>query len=145
MDGSSPFLYFDSSTMQSYLYPSRGSEVVFCRRNPTPDECENDHGFDPETPNLLKTSSLKSYTTEESDNLTSFYVGLDELVHYLYVSPWSYELIDAMLEHSTYGKVRGKDLMALFELLGTEVTHNVGIVHYRHFIGTVMLLFSPPI
>lgn len=38
--GASPFYYFDGPTMVSYQVPHRNVESVFCRRQPTPKECE---------------------------------------------------------------------------------------------------------
>jgi hypothetical protein len=38
--GTSPFRFFDGSTMATYQVPHRATEVVYCRRRPTPKECE---------------------------------------------------------------------------------------------------------
>ena len=37
--GASPFRVFDGPTMVSYQVPHRSTERVFCRRQPTPEEC----------------------------------------------------------------------------------------------------------
>eukprot|EP00980_Cylindrotheca_fusiformis_P012573 scaffold3084_cov144-Cylindrotheca_fusiformis.AAC.21 len=39
------FQYFDGGTMQSYVYPTRFSANVFCRRGLTPDSCKNIFGI----------------------------------------------------------------------------------------------------
>lgn len=51
-DGNDPFRIFDGATMMTYQYPSRTNENVFCRSEPTPDLCENGHGFDPYIANI---------------------------------------------------------------------------------------------
>lgn len=38
----SPFQYFDGATMRSYMYPSKFSETVYCRRNRIPDSCPDE-------------------------------------------------------------------------------------------------------
>lgn len=61
-----PFDYFDGTTMVTYRNPSRGAQVVYCLRDPSPYGCTTDvldhyadkklyyesTGFDPEIPNL---------------------------------------------------------------------------------------------
>lgn len=37
--------YFDSATMKSYQVPHKVFETVFCRKEPTPEECVNNRGF----------------------------------------------------------------------------------------------------
>ena len=49
-DGTSPFHYFDGSTMKEYFYPKKTSEAVFCRRDPMPESCQSRHGTDVERP-----------------------------------------------------------------------------------------------
>jgi hypothetical protein len=122
--------------MQSYLYPSRGSETVFCRRDPTPEKCQGGHGFDPKRANLPTASSLevKPRSAEENAGLGLYakidvplysYIGLDELVRYVYISPWSYKLIDDMLDHWAYEKYNGNVLLPLCEHFGTHLSHHV--------------------
>jgi hypothetical protein len=41
LDGDSPFHYFDGPTMVTYRQPSKAADVNFCRRHPTPAECDN--------------------------------------------------------------------------------------------------------
>ena len=52
-DGQTPFHFFDGATMKAYQYPTRASVMLFCRRTPTPPDCQPGvHGFNPETPNF---------------------------------------------------------------------------------------------
>jgi hypothetical protein len=136
VDGSSPFLYFDSATMQSYLYPSRGSEAAFCRRDPSPEQCEGGHGFDLKRPNLPTASSLevKPSSAGEHAGVGLFakidipvhsYIGLDELVRNVYISPWSYQLTDEMLEHWAHENYNGNVILPLCEHFGTHLSHHV--------------------
>jgi hypothetical protein len=73
--GESPFLYFDGPLMQTYQYPSKATEVVYCRREPMPESCANGHGFDPEKP------------------ISESYIGLESFVHSLKVDGSSWSLI----------------------------------------------------
>lgn len=66
--GASPFLYFDGATMASYKYPSKGSEVSFCRSHPTSKECIHGHGFDPEKPDLPLSALLVKEANRLADN-----------------------------------------------------------------------------
>ena len=97
VDGDSPFHYFDSSTMLSFQFPHKGSEVSFCRRRPMPPGCNMGRGFDPELQNvpvsLLSVASKSDMTREEDDVgikhkvITKAavprraYVGLESSVH----------------------------------------------------------------
>ena len=52
-DGSeTPFRYFDGASMMVYQYPSRVSQEVFCRGQPTPPFCAEQQGLDPFVANL---------------------------------------------------------------------------------------------
>ncbi len=47
------FEYLDSAMMSLFEYPSKHSEVEYCRRNPTYDACKiGGSGFDPQKPNI---------------------------------------------------------------------------------------------
>lgn len=54
--GASPFRYFDGSTMVAYQLPHRTVADVFCRRQPTPEECLGMYQLDPANPNVPETS-----------------------------------------------------------------------------------------
>jgi len=49
--GAPVFKYFDGATMQFFQMPSKRFETVFCRKEPTPPECLEWRGFDPEIEN----------------------------------------------------------------------------------------------
>jgi hypothetical protein len=42
------FEYFDSSAMTPIEFPSKASEVAYCKHHPDSEECQEGHGFDPE-------------------------------------------------------------------------------------------------
>jgi hypothetical protein len=103
VDGKSPFLYFDGATMMSYQYPSKQSEVVFCRREPTPEGCTGGRGYDLDRINIpisaleVKQSSLGEHAGRgvfaKIDIPASSYVGLEESVHNtIYMDPSNYAL-----------------------------------------------------
>lgn len=49
VEGRPPFFYFDGTTMESYKYPSKGSEVSFCRQHADFVSCHCKHGLQKET------------------------------------------------------------------------------------------------
>ena len=116
--GDSPVLSFDGATMLSYMHPSKASEVVFCLR--VPKACEPDYRFDPAIVNLplnetleVKQSSLGEKAGRgvfaKQDIPVRSYVGLQSIVHPVYMSPSTYTLIGAMGSHKiaslSYGEV----------------------------------------
>jgi hypothetical protein len=119
VDGKSPFLYFDGATMMSYKYPSKQSEVVFCRREPTPEGCTGvGHGFDLDRINIpisaleVKQSSLGEQAGRgvfaKIDIPALSYVGLEKLVHIFHMDPSTYALARSWCRadgkcHWTYG------------------------------------------
>ena len=48
--GDSSLIHFDGAVMQSYSYPNKASEVVYCRANPKSDSCIKGRGFGMEQP-----------------------------------------------------------------------------------------------
>jgi hypothetical protein len=63
--GTSPFRFFDGSTMASYQVPHKTVESVFCRRHPTPEECFEGYNLDTSYPNIPVTSfEVKKSTIE---------------------------------------------------------------------------------
>ena len=46
VDGKSPLDFFDGSSMRKYRYPPKTSELVFCRREPTPESCKEERQVD---------------------------------------------------------------------------------------------------
>ncbi|KAG7350362.1 spermine/spermidine synthase domain containing protein [Nitzschia inconspicua] len=84
----SPFLYFDGATMETYKYPSKGSEISFCHSYPSSHECLRGHGFDPERPDLplssLEVNGVNSPTETRVFTTTDIhqdtYIGLEKVV-----------------------------------------------------------------
>jgi len=104
--GDSPFRYFDGATMMVYQYPSRISEEVFCRSQPTPALCENGHGFDPERQNApISALEVKPSSIPNAGRGVFFkqafrkgtYIAIDEGVNDMMVLPFALEIIEAML------------------------------------------------
>lgn len=106
--GGSPFLYFDGATMKSYRYPSKGSEVAFCRFNPNVTDCANGHGFDPERDEVsLSSLEVKPSTLGEKSGQGVFtksniaknsYIGLGELVSTVHINPYAFEIMNDLYE-----------------------------------------------
>lgn len=46
VDGKSSLDFFDGSSMRKYRYPPKTSELVFCRRDPTPESCKEERHVD---------------------------------------------------------------------------------------------------
>ena len=114
VDGKSPFLYFDGTTMMSYKYPSKQSEVVFCRREPTPEGCTGGRGFDLDRINIpisalgVNQSSLGEHAGRgvfaKVDIPALSYVGLEENVHIYHMDPSTYALANSWCPHATTDK-----------------------------------------
>ena len=102
--GGSPFLHFDGATMKSYRYPSKGSEVAFCRFNPDVTDCANGHGFD-SGKEAVALSSLEvgpSSLGEKAgrgvfakvDIAKDSYIALNELIQNVYINSYSFGIIE---------------------------------------------------
>lgn len=104
--GGSPFFHFDGATMKSYRYPTKGSEVAFCRFNPTVTDCVNGHGFDPEKEEIAISSlEIKPSAMGEKagrgiftklDIAKDSFIGLGDLVSNVYINPYAFEILDDM-------------------------------------------------
>ena len=105
------FTYFDSATVLSLRYPSRLSERSYCRRKNGTQGCEigQGHQYDPNTP-MIPTSSLEVRHSDAAENAgrgvytlvdipRDSYLGLDRMVHFVYVPTTAYSLI---VSHSDY-------------------------------------------
>jgi hypothetical protein len=109
LNDESPLQYFDGATMQRYRFPSKPSEVVYCRRNPVPESCKDGHGFDPERMNI---PVLGNFEEDESagakanadDILQLSYVGLEKRIHTVQIEPWVQSVIRSMEQHWSDGK-----------------------------------------
>lgn len=121
-DAETSLLHFDGAVMQSYAYPSRASEVVFCRGNPDNMFCRNGHGFDPTRLNLpeslleVRQSSLGEdvgrgvFTTK--DIPLHSYLALDQVVHPVYISPAAHDLAYEM--HEAFGEDSWGKITAIY-------------------------------
>lgn len=108
LGGGSPFLYFDGATMESYRFPSKGSEVSFCRSHPSARECVQGHGFDPERPNSplsalevknrRKKSSMEPGIFSKADILDNSYIGLEKVVPAIFMGSRTAALVLDMSE-----------------------------------------------
>ena len=66
--GENPFKYFDGPTMVSYQVPPKAMEIVYCRQDPIPTECEDgEFTYDPEEPNF-SISSFEVKMSEAGEN-----------------------------------------------------------------------------
>ena len=106
VSGESPFRYFDGATMMVYQYPSRISEEVFCRTQPTPALCEEGHGFDPERQNApISAFEVKPSKIPNAGRGVFFkeafpkgtYIAVDEGVNDMMLLPFALSIIESML------------------------------------------------
>lgn len=97
---SSSLHYFDSATMQSFQFPSRILEDQWCKENA--DECERQHGFDPEKVGYDRTSFEVSNSKFAKGGRgvlaieeipSGSYIGANECVNGMYVPPSTLSLI----------------------------------------------------
>jgi hypothetical protein len=148
LSGESSLRYFDGATMLSYMYPSKTSETVFCRRSSKPAICEAGHGFDPERRNLplsileVKQSSLGEYAgrgvfaKEDIPHLS--YVGLDKSIHIVYMNPSTYDIIVGMEKHWTFEDFFGEVLEIYTHGYGHSFSH-----HVSYFITFLFFASAP--
>lgn len=90
VDGGSPFNFFDGATMQSFYYPTKPIEIVYCRDNPNSKNCKEGHGFDTNRQNVpissleVKQSSIGGKAGRgvfaKVDIPRESYVGLEKLI-----------------------------------------------------------------
>jgi hypothetical protein len=112
-DETSSFRYFDGATMESYQYPSRIVQDVFCRSaaiSPdTPDLCAKGHGFDPIVPNApissfeVRPSNIEGagrgvFLKESVQQGT--YIAIDHGVHSILVMPNTNDLVTEMQDQT---------------------------------------------
>jgi len=124
--GRSSLRHFDGSTMLTYQRPSKRTEALFCRREPTPIECTLESmgfGFDPHRPNT-DLSNFEVRLSEASENAgrgvfakvdipIGNYIAVEHSVHGVYFPPYTYDLISEtsfFLEESL-----GKSDLRMFE------------------------------
>lgn len=104
LDGKSPFNFFDGPTMQTFYFPPKQIEIVYCRDNPDANHCKERHGFDPDRQNLPLWSTLevKQSTIGEKAGRGVFakidipensYIGLETLIPSISGDAHTYDLI----------------------------------------------------
>lgn len=104
INGGSPFHFFDGPTMQTFYFPPKQIEMIYCRDNPNARYCKEGHGFDPERPNLPMSSTLEvrqsSIGKEAGRGLFAkvdipekSYIGLEKNIAPVIGDAHSYELI----------------------------------------------------
>lgn len=105
VEGKVPLFFYDGPAMVSYHYPSKASEVVFCRSTKGEALCANGHGFDPEKTNLSSSAlELHSGRVEGEfsiPNETSpydTYIDLEAAIYRSFISSKAFSLILAMGE-----------------------------------------------
>lgn len=102
----SSLFFFDGATMNSFAFPSKASEVVFCRRYSDLPNCKSGHGFNQEKESLpISAMELRSinrrrgiFATRDISKMT--YVGLEAAVHGVYVKFAASKLIRKMMASS---------------------------------------------
>lgn len=103
LNGESPFEYFDGADMQRRL-PSKASEVVFCRQEPTPPTCIAGHGFDPSMPNIRRPNNTTDSHRPEPDLSAGFYIMLEDAVHHVSFQENTKRLISSSGSHDVFSK-----------------------------------------
>jgi hypothetical protein len=152
VDGTPPFKYFDGASMMEYLFPSKTSEIVYCRRNPTPAGCDKGHGFEidriefPIDDLYVGPSSLGEKagrgTFTSRDLPAKSYVGLRELVHAVYADPATYRLIRHWRKprkHWTFEKYWGPTVWSYIDGYGHAFNRRVSVLSS---FSSSLLLFS---
>lgn len=136
IDGNPELLHFDGAVMQSYAYPSRASEVVFCRGNPDSTHCKDGHGFDPERPHI-PSSQLEVKMSSEGENVGRglfakvdipeySYVALDQAVHPVHIEPDTTAVALAMRDKLEHGEdYPGQIVMTYGANYGHAMSHHV--------------------
>jgi len=110
IDGGSPFKFFDGPTMQTFYFPPKQIEVVYCRGHQNARYCKEGYRFDPERKNLPMSSTLEvrqSSIGKEAgrgvfakiDIPEKSYIGLENIIQPISGDAHSYDLI--MKSHDT--------------------------------------------
>lgn len=102
-DGGSPFKFFDGATMQSFYYPSKLTEIVYCLGHPESRDCKEGHGFDPNRQNIpISTIEVRQSSMGEKAGRGVFakidiprdsYIGLEKHIPFVEGDAHTYGLI----------------------------------------------------
>jgi hypothetical protein len=100
--------YFDSTTMEDYMYPHHNFEINFCRQDPTPESCEmirEEMEIIPDIPvsdlevRISGVSGRGVYATIDIKKGTS--IGRKNSVHPVLIHSSTTDLLEKWAEHST--------------------------------------------
>ena len=134
VDGKSPFKFFDGATMQSYYYPNKQIEKVYCLDGPDSKHCRTGHGFDIEREHLPLSSTLEVKESGAGENAgkgvfskvdipKDSYVGLQEHVSAaVFGDPQTYETF-MKTSQLNGGKLQGSALGSYVHKYGELVSH----------------------
>jgi hypothetical protein len=98
--------------MASYAFPTKASEVVFCRQHTDLLNCKRGHGFNPEKQSLplttleQRTGDGKSSVFASLDIGSSSYVGLEKAVHGVYLKSTALNLLRRMTENEAANHIQ---------------------------------------
>jgi len=137
VDGGSPFKFFDGATMQSFYYPPKPIEAVYCRGNPDSKQCSEGQGFDLNRENLpISVIEVKESSNGDDSGRGVFakvdiprdsYVGLDKGISTVHGDAQTYEILK-----KTENAVGGRSWASALNLFG-EISSHTGkdsfIVH----------------
>jgi len=133
IDGGSPFEFFDGPTMQTFYFPPKPIEVVYCRGHQNARYCKEEHRFDPERENLPLSSTLevRQSSIGKEDRRGVFakidipvksYIGLENMIQAISGDAHSYDLI--MKTHDTTEYSWGSTLYTYIHEYGEIHSHN---------------------
>lgn len=101
VDGGSPFKFFDGATMQTFHYPSKSIEQIYCLDHLESTQCSEGHGFDLNRESLPISSTLEVRESSTADRgvfakvdiPSETYVGLEKDIPFVEVHPHAYDVI----------------------------------------------------
>ena len=132
-DGVSPLQFFDGATMKAFAFPTKASEIVFCRRFPDLTNCKSGHGFVHERENIpISALALQPIDGAEDNRGTGVfatrgiprmsYIGLEGAVHRVYVKSYTSELLQKL---STSSLASIKKAASFIEIFGRQQRKSV--------------------
>eukprot|EP00536_Pseudo-nitzschia_multiseries_P001819 jgi/Psemu1/301002/fgenesh1_kg.23_\ len=125
--------------MKSYRYPSKSSEVAFCRLKPNVTDCANGHGYDLKRNEVtlasleMKPSSLGNKAGRgvfaKKDISENSYIGLGELASSIYISAYAYEVSNKLNKIPwVYSNYHGKEIEKYTDVYGHFFSNQVSQV-----------------
>jgi len=144
VDGGSPFNFFDGPTMQTFYFPPKQIEVVYCRGHQNARYCKKGHRFDPERKNLPISSTLEVRLISigkkagrgvfaKIDIPEKSYIGLENIIQPISGDAHSYDLI--MNSHDTTEHYWGSILYKFIHDYGEIHSHTV--CYYCYSVGKI--------